>query len=220
MAGIYRQSPVQFAVAPEKTEIRDHWEVVLQYTDEKKGPHLADLSHVPRWDLQDKDPARFRPGGVEVPEEPGSCTAANGVLVNRMNRTQASVWHLAASGTPALPPEAAYTDVTEASVCLALFGPNVFSITEKLTALDFFLPEKRPPFLLQGPFSRVPCQIVVLRRDEDHLPGGIVLTCSRGYAADMVAAILDAGAPFGIRPAGEKTFLRWAAERIQLPAGG
>jgi glycine cleavage system aminomethyltransferase T len=38
---------------------------------------------------------------------------------------------------------------------------------------------------------------------------GILLTCSRGYARDMVHAILDAGAEFGIRPAGENTFNRW-----------
>jgi hypothetical protein len=220
MAAVERRSPVQFPSAPGKTEMRDHWEVVLEYPEEGSGPHLADLSHIPRWDLQDRDLVRFQPGGVAIPETPGSCALAGGVLVNRMNRTQAAVWHLAAAEAPPLPPEAAYTDVTDASACLALFGPNVSSITEKLTSLDLFPPEKMPPFLLQGPFSRVPCQITVISRNADNGAGGIVFTCSRGYGADMVDAVLAAGAAFGLRPAGENAFLRWLAEAASNPNTG
>ncbi len=207
MADIRRQSPATLAARVMEAENRDHWQVVLTYADEGKGPHLADLSHLARWDLQDGDLSRFSPGGVDVPEAPGCCAMKDGVLVNRMNRTQAAVWHLAEKA-PALPKQAAYTDVTEASVFLALFGPNVFSVTEKLTSLDFFAPGKTPPFLLQGPFSHVPCQIVALAREEG---GGILLACSRGYGRDMADAILAAGAPVGLRPAGEKAFFRWLA---------
>ena len=38
---------------------------------------------------------------------------------------------------------------------------------------------------------------------------GILFTCSRGYAQDMVAAILEAGAEFKLRPAGENAFGDW-----------
>jgi glycine cleavage system aminomethyltransferase T len=134
----------------------------------------------------------------------------NRVLVNRMNRTQAAVWHLNPSEPPKPPAETAYTDVTEATVFLALFGPDVFSIVEKLTALDLCRPEPGPPFLVQGPFSRVPCQIVVLERNGE-TDGGLLFTCSRGYTADMVASVLSAGREFGLRPAGEKAFVRWIA---------
>jgi len=215
MAEIFRQSPVAFEVPALKTETRDRWPVVLRYADEGSGPHLADLSHLPRWDIQDKNLARFAPCDLEIPETPGSCTLKNGVLVNRMNRSQAAVWHLAPTA-PALPEQSAYTDVTESAACLALIGPHLFSITEKLTPLDFLAPGQPPPFLLQGPFSRVPCQIVALAV-EDGAAGGVVLTCSRGYAADMAAAILNAGEEFGLRPAGEKAFRQWLEK---LPAGG
>jgi len=203
-----RQSPVQFSVPALDAEERDRWPVVLEYADEGQGPHLVDLSHLTRWDLQDRDLQQFRPGGVVVPERPGSCAFGNGVLVNRMNRTQASIWHLNPGEPPGPPSESALTDVTEATVFLALFGPGVFSIGEKLTALDLSRPEPKPPFLIQGPFSRVPCQIVVLERSGE-TDGGLLFTCSRGYAADMVDSVLSAGREFGLRPAGEKAFLRW-----------
>jgi hypothetical protein len=215
MAEIFRQSPVVLNAAALETETRDHWQVVLTYADEGNGPHLADLSHVPRWDIQDRDLAQFRPCDVDIPKQPGGCVLKNGVLVNRMNRTQAAVWHLAGNA-PEIPPQSAYTDVTEAAVCLGLFGPHLFSITEKLTPLDLLLPGPPPPFLLQGPFSRVPCQIVVLGL-ENGGAGGIVLTCSRGYAADMVGSILSAGEAFDLRPAGEKAFRQWLET---ISAGG
>ena len=93
---------------------------------------------------------------------------------------------------------------------LALFGKEIFAITEKLTALDFLDPLKETPFLLQGPFSHVPCQIVTLEKTPARC--GILMTCSRGYARDMVGAILEAGAEFKLRPAGEQTFRSWLNE--------
>jgi hypothetical protein len=76
-----------------------------------------------------------------------------------------------------------------------------------LTSLDFLDPIKKAPFLLQGPFSHVPCQIVTLEKNSDK--SGILMTCSRGYAHDMVAAILSAGEEFELRPAGERIFADW-----------
>ena len=105
------------------------------------------------------------------------------------------------------PDETAYTDVTDATVFLALIGKNLAHLLEKLTSLDFFNPLTEPPFLLQGPLSHVPCQCVMLEKTGD--AGGLLFTCSRGYARDMVHAVLDAGAEFGLRPAGENVFNRW-----------
>jgi hypothetical protein len=69
-------------------------------------------------------------------------------------------------------------------------------------------PAKQAPFLLQGPFCHVPCQIVTLEKQADGT-GGFLLTCSRGYGESMVGAILEGGAEFGLRPAGEKRFDKW-----------
>ncbi len=203
MIRVQRRSPVSIAARPVKTENRNHWTVVLEYEGEGNGPWLIDLSHQSRWDLQDLNISNLTPFGVKVPEMPGSSHLEIGILINRTNRTQASIWQLSAD-VPEAPSGAAYTDTTESTVFLALAGKRVFSITEKLAALDPIDPRKEPPFLLQGPFSHVPCQVVVLSREG--LDGTVLLTCSRGYGHDMVHAILDAGKEFGLRPAGENSF--------------
>jgi hypothetical protein len=95
-------------------------------------------------------------------------------------------------------------------VFLALIGKEIFAIAEKLTSLDFLDPLKQTPFLLQGPLSHVPCQIVTLEKSPERC--GILMTCSRGYADAMIASILDAGEEFGLRPAGENAFAGWLGE--------
>jgi hypothetical protein len=209
MENIIRRSPVSFDAQPEKTEMRDNWTVVLEYQAEETGPYVIDLSHRIRWDLQDANIDEFQPWGIHIPDTPGQCRLDNGILINRMNRTQASIWHL--SGSRREDPEGpAFTEVTDATVFLAIFGKDIFSITEKLTALDFLDPSKDAPSLLQGPFSHVPCQIVTLQKTPQR--GGILMTCSRGYAGAMTAAILNAGEEFGLRPAGENVFISWLDE--------
>lgn len=208
---IMRQSPVVFSEKPLKTELRDHWTVVLEYEAQGNGPWVVDLSHRMRWDLQDSDINRHRPWGLSIPDTPGRCIFENGVLINRMNQTQASIWHLSGESR-SYPDDPAFTDVTDATVFLALLGKEIFSITEKLSALDFVDPLKETPFLLQGPFSHVPCQIVVLANTLER--SGILLTCSRGYAQDMLSAILEAGKEFQLQPAGESAFSDWVNKSV------
>jgi hypothetical protein len=207
MSEIKRESPIQFKVSPTRSEVRDNWMVALEYDEEGQGPWLADLAHKTRWDLQDSKVGEQHPCDLDVPAAPGGCTFANDRLVNRMNRTQVSIYHLGAEA-PALPDFAGYTDVTESTVFLALFGPKAFFIAEKLTALDFLDPAKKAPFLYQGPFCHVPCQIVTLEKAADGA-GGFLMTCSRGYGDSMLHAVLEAGAEFGLRPAGENRFSAW-----------
>ena len=76
--------------------------------------------------------------------------------------------------------------------------------TEKLTKLDFIDPALATPFVLQGPFSHVPCQLVCLGREGGK--SGVLFTCSRGYGKDMVDGLMHAGHEFGLRPAGENRF--------------
>ena len=201
-----RRSPVIFSSPVVQTEERNNWEVVLEFEGQGDGPWLIDLSHRTRWDLQDQEIDNFHPWGLKIPETPGRCALENGMLINRMNRTQASLWHLAGES---LDPQddVAFTEVTDATVFLALVGNNLAPIAEKLSSLDFFNPGNEPPFLLQGPLSHVPCQSVMLERSIDRC--GILFTCSRGYARDMVHAVLDAGAEFSLKPAGESIFNRW-----------
>ena len=164
-----------------------------------------------RVSLQDAEIGGVQTMGIRVPDKPGQCVFENGFLINRMNRTQASVWHLSGE-TPALPDDPAFTDITDSTGFLAVFGQDLFAILEKLSALDFLDSSRQTPFLLQGPFSHLPCQIVTL----DKTPGrsAILMTCSRGYARDMVGAILEAGMEFKLRPAGEQAFSSWLNEVI------
>ncbi len=207
MIEINRQSPVRFTQSPVKTERRANWTVALEYDGEADGPWLVDLAHKSRWDLQDRDVGRYAPCDLEVPDTPGACAFDGRTLVNRMNRTQASVFHLGAAA-PEMPDAPAYTDVSESTLFVALLGPKTFRVAEKLTSLDFLAPSRQTPYLLQGPFCRVPCQIVTLEISASG-GGGFLLTCSRGYGDSMVQAILGAGAEFGLRPAGENRFSDW-----------
>ena len=211
MENIIRRSAVSFDAAPARTEARDNWSVVLEYEDEGAGPYVVDLSHRPRWDLQDAEIGGVESLGTRIPDKPGQCVLENGFMINRMNRTQASVWHLSGEA-PAFPDDPAFTDITDSTIFLAVFGQDLFGILEKLSALDFLDSSRQTPFLLQGPFSHVPCQIVTL----DKTPGrsGILMTCPRGYARDMVGVVLEAGAEFKLRPAGEQAFSSWLNEVI------
>lgn len=206
MKDIKRYSPVEFKVTPLKIENRDHWDVVLDYHNEGDGPWLVDLCHRTRLDLQTGNLDAKKPFGITIPATPGQSVLENGLLINRMNGIQSSIYHLAGDAIE-MPKETEYTDVTESSVFLAIMGESVFAICEKLSALDFMDRNRETPFLYQGPFSHVPCQIVTLSRDKEK--SGVVLTCSRGYAKEMVDAILHAGEEFGLKPAGEKRVTDW-----------
>lgn len=203
-----RQSPVRFQAVPAETERRGDWEVVRRYRDEGAGPHLVDLSHIPRWDVQDRDLSAIRPAGQWIPETAGTCHLQSGVLINRMNRTQAAVWYLSSEETAA-PDGPAVTDVTDATCLLAVLGEAARSILEKVSSLDLADPDRRPPFLVQGPVSHVPGQVVVLGAAGE--VAGVLMAVSRGYGESMVAALMEAGAEWGMRPAGEATFTDWLA---------
>lgn len=206
MTDINRYSPIEFKVTPLKTETRNNWDLVLEYQGEGDGPWLVDLSHRTRLDLQSAKLADKKPFGITIPDTYCQSVLEKGMLVNRMNRTQTSIYHLDGEKIE-IPGETEYTEVTDATIFVAIIGRPVFSICEKLSALDFMDPDKQTPFLFQGPFSHVPCQIVTVSRDAEK--SGVVLTCSRGYAKDMVDAILHAGEEFGLKPAGEKRFTAW-----------
>ena len=211
MIELERISPVEFNSTPVKTERRGNWDVVMEYSTEGDGPYLIDLSHKPRFDLQDSDLAAKTPFGIQLPEAPGSSILENGILANRMNRTQVSLYNLGGEDDPSIMNDCGVTDVTESTLFVALLGNSIFSICEKLTALDIMDPARITPFLFQGPFSHVPCQIVTLNKEGDS--SGLVLTCSRGYGKEMIHSILHAGEEFGLKPAGEDRFTTWVRNR-------
>ena len=209
MGPYLRRSPVKFPSPPSRKEMRNGWEVVLEYRDQGDAPFLIDLSHISKWDAQDNDLSRISPLGSTIPEIPGNSRLQNEILISRMNPTQASIWHLLRVNPP-MHQEPAYTDVTDAYAILALMGKDVSSIMEKVTRLDLSSPAKKPPFLLQGPVLHVRCQIVVLGPKGDD--AAVLIACSRGYGQSMSEALLDAGKEWGLGPAGETAFRDWLKE--------
>ena len=145
--------------------------------------------------------------GIKVPEKPGQCVFQNGLLLNRMNRTQTAIWNLSADPLP-LPDHTGFTLVTDATTCLALVGKNIFSILEKLSSLDFSKPGTKNAIFASG--SGIPCSLPGGCFSTTHQRNrGVIFTCSRGYARDMVNGILEAGEEFGLKPAGEAAFHKW-----------
>ena len=199
METIKRYSPVAFDSKPTETEVRDGWEVVLAYEDEGNGPYLVDLSHIAKWDIQDAHLSQIQPMGTAIPQTPGACIFQDSVFINRLNQTQASVWHICGLKAE-IPEDSAYTDTTDAFAMLALLGADNFSIMEKVTALDLQPREIQSLFLLQGPVLHVPCQVAILGKD------ALIMAFSRGYAHSMSEALLEAGSEWNLKPAGELVF--------------
>ena len=199
-------SPISFEAVPSATESRENWEIVLTYEGESDTSGLADLSHWPKWDIQDKSLSRIELSGIRIPDPPGSVFIGDTCIVNRMNATQARIWQYRkiAQPWPNLP---ALTDVTDAFALVALYGRETIRIMEKVTTLDLQQPGKDSPFLLQGPVLHVPMQVVVMKNDRALL--GVLMAFARGYGQTVVDALLNAGEDFGLKPAGEKTCIAW-----------
>ena len=201
MNHVQRRSPVAFNVPADAVEDRDGWRVVKKYAGEGAGPYLVDLSHLPRWDVQYRDLSRYHPAGVPIPESIGECRIQEAVMVNRMNRTQANIW-LLAPNSHSMPDDPAFTDIRENTACLAVLGSGAIALSEKVSRLDLADPAHNTPCLLQGPFARVPCQVVLLSNQTGR--EGFIFTFSRGYTGDVVDVVLFAGREYGLRPAGEQ----------------
>ena len=133
-----------------------------------------------------------------------------------MNPVQAIVWQLIGAA-PQSPPDAVYTDVTEAHALVALLGKEAFAIMERITPLDLSDPRKAPPFLIQGPVLGVASRVVVVSREG--ALSGVLISCPRGYGQRVSEAILDAGREWGLRAAGQAKADEWA-HRLSDPASG
>jgi len=226
---LVRRSPVVFHATPAATQSRDGWEVVTAYADEGPGPWLVDLSHRARWDFQDRRIDDERPFGQTVPARPGEVSVESGLMINRMNRTQAAIWHVGAGDPPATtsggglvsraaagtsgPAGVSCTLTTDSHCWLAVVGHDAPSVMERGTSLDLFPPGRPGPFLTQGPVLHVPGQVVTWSH------GLLLIACARGYGRTFAEALLHAARDTGLRPAGEAAFARRAAA-LQTATGG
>ncbi|MEW6266055.1 MAG: hypothetical protein AB1641_23525 [Thermodesulfobacteriota bacterium] len=198
---IYRLSPIKLPGQPAQVEQRGGWPVILEYAAGSDYPALVDLSHHGRWDLQNSRLDELRPAGLDVPARPGEVTLAQGLALSRLNRVQAVLWHLWG-------PEPSFdlpglTEITDGQALLALIGPGVGELLEKVTDLDLARPPVKRPCLLQGPILRLACQVLVLEGGAGET--GALIAAERGYGSGLAATFLRQGAS----PAGEEEFQRW-----------
>jgi hypothetical protein len=195
-----RQSPLDFGMPNAQIQPRNGWQVALAYEGEGSGPFVIDLSHRPKWDLQDANLGRFQPWGLTIPEQPGQCVLERGILINRMNRTQCAIWHLGPEQA-APPQEKSYTETTDGQALLAVVGTRALAVMEHITSLDLTASRLNPPCLIQGPILHIPCQVVLLSRSAE--AAQVVFSFSRGYGQAMAEAIMQCGSDLGLEPGGE-----------------
>jgi len=206
MEALIRYSPVTLPNASARTELRNGWEVVLEYEDEGTGPFLIDLSHIGKWDVQGEDLPSLRPAGLAIPADSEQCLLTGDFLLNLIKWNWATIWHFSVD-MPEFANQYAFTNVTEAYALLALMGREAFSIMEKLTSLDLLSPERKPPFFIIGPVVHIRSQVVVLSREEHK--SSVLVACPRGYGQSMADIMLNAGKEYGLKSGGEDLFNRF-----------
>jgi hypothetical protein len=208
MQDIYRISPLSLADKAAETEVRDGWQVVLRYeSQEKDGLLLIDLSHRPKWDIQNPELAEIQPWGLTIPDQPGDCIFQEGFELNRMNRIQAACWHLVGA-TPPPPESPAFTDTTDAAALMAVIGGGELSaLMEKVCALDFGAAGTKTPHLFQAPVLHVASQVVLF--GESNGRRAILIACARSFGQSVLEGLMHAGAQFGLHAAGELAFADW-----------
>jgi hypothetical protein len=206
---LYRQSPIAFDSTPTTRESRVGWNVARSYPQDSApdSPRLIDLSHRPRWDYQDRCLVEKFPFGLHVPPRPGEVAVTGGLIISRMNRTQASIGSIGCGVPKDTPLDVGYTDTTDSHCWLAILGQNTPTVMECVSSLDLFLPERIMPFLTQGPVLHVPCQVVTMETD------CILISFSRGYGQTFVDALLHSASDTGLQVGGEQVFTDWVAEK-------
>lgn len=200
MSDIIRQSPVRFDAGIVRKTTFDGWEIVQEFAGGADGPWLVDLSHLQRWDYQHSNLDAQLPAALKVPARPGQVSLQDGRLINRMNRTQLSIWHLDMHEVRELPADVGFTDLTEAHCMLAVVGRQTPAVMEQVCNLDLFEPGRPMPFLTQGPVMHIPCQVVTLSQT------CVLMTFSRGYGQTFAEAMLHSASGCGLRPGGADVF--------------
>lgn len=202
----YRRSPIQLERPVLRKELRHGWEIVTQYEDEGDPPWLIDLSHAQKFDYPHPPLSDGPLPDISMPEKTGAINIRGGFLSLRLNQQQSLVLNLTQSPVTLI--ERRWTtDLTDAFALLAMIGHSVFEILEVVTSLDLFPPGKNPPFALQGPVLRTRSLLFLLRSDQE--TPAILLAVPRGFGQSFSTALLQAGEPWNLSPAGEAAFSRF-----------
>jgi len=218
MQNYKRRSPLRFAVPPAKTSSRRGWEVALSFPGDEGTPVVVDLSHAGKWELYARELEGRQVGPAVIPATPGQVALTAGLAVSLCRPSVALVWQLSENASPVLPADVDYTEITDGVALMALIGEDVPRVLEKVSDLDLALPAEQTVGLVQGPVLDTPAQVMVVS-DRNATPG-VLLAVSRGYGQSVLEALMDAGAQFGLQPAGEQRFQEWLNSRPALSSTG
>ncbi len=176
--------------------MKDGWEVAVRYPHQpdRTGNVLVDLSHVPTFEINGPNTGSALTSicGVDVPLR--KIHSGDGRHVYRLTPGRAIVFGNSPSNVGAI-------DVTGGWTSLALIGPDAERILNKVTAVD--LRERTWPVqaCCQGPIFGVN---TLFGRFTDRFE---LHVCSDS-AEFFWDVLMDAGAEFGLRPAG----IEWMSE--------
>jgi aminomethyltransferase folate-binding domain-containing protein len=159
---------------------------------------LTDLSHRPKAVVQ----------GAAVkeldPPKPGLAKWTGKGYIGSLTQDEAVIFDL--TGSMAVDwQNPAYTDMTEAWVLLAVWGPKALPVMQRLVEIDIERPDLDHPFYLITQNHAINVQIINLKRTEP----GFLIACNRSHGQNLFDTLLHAGEHLGLKPAGIEAFEKW-----------
>jgi glycine cleavage system aminomethyltransferase T len=158
-------------------EVRDGWNVAVEYASPPRETGWADVSHLRKLELQ----------GDDVPGELGEAKREGDAWICQLTPTRA----LLLGGDHA--PPAAAVDVTTCFAALMIFGPQAREVIARFCALDL-RPQVAPPGSFRpGSIARQPGMILVQNTDRFLLLFGWAVGEYMWTVVDDAARSLDGG---------------------------
>jgi glycine cleavage system aminomethyltransferase T len=162
-------------------EIRDGWNVAVDYAEPPRATGWADVSHVRKLELQ----------GDDVPGELGEAKREGDAWICQLTPSRA----LLLGGDHAAPSDA--VDVTTCFAALTVFGPRAREVIARFCALDL-RPRVAPPGSFRpGSIARQPGMILVADTDRFVLLFGWAVGEYMWSVVEDAARSLDGG-PVGL----------------------
>jgi hypothetical protein len=206
MRGHKKQSPIHFPKHPIKTEDRNGFEVACSYGNDDFPLVVIDLSHIPKWEIYDRQLAGKSLGSIAFPQTPGQVTCAAGSAVSLIRPSVAHLWKLDGCADDKLG-DITSIEITDGYALIALIGKLGPRVMEKITDLDLKLSPDPDVHLVQGPILGVLSKVMVFSSSGGGT--GIFIAIPRGSGQSVAEALLDAGSSLGMQPAGQAVFDRW-----------
>jgi hypothetical protein len=188
----------KWAGAPETAVLGD-WVLTATYPGEDSAATgLVDLSHRPKALVSGPDADGL------MPLDPGRA-AWDGTAYQAARKSgEQMLFDLTGPLEPAWPGPG-YTDMTDAWVLLAVFGPRAAEVIQRMAAIDFDPPQVSGPFYAVTRSHGLWIQLINLRRKSP----GFLVAVERAQGQNLAAGLVHAGHAVGMKVMGFKAFDAW-----------